>query len=84
MLFLSLTRNEISCHKSRVLPFLFSICSDVKVDGEASEAVFAQRLKEVLAAIAAIQQRKMIILFVREVQVSADGLVSDFGIYEHV
>lgn len=55
----------------------------MKVDSEASEAVFAQRLK-VLATITAIQQRKIILLFVREVQVSAGGLVNDFGVDEYV
>lgn len=55
----------------------------MRVGSEASEAVFAQRLK-VLAAISAIQQRKIIFLFIREVQVSADGLVSDFGIDKYV
>ena len=55
----------------------------MKVKGDASEAVFAQRLN-VLATIRAIQQRKLILLVVRKVQVAAHGLVCDFGIDEHV
>lgn len=86
--FLSLTRNPINCHKSPVFAsFFFLLCLQrrEKVDGEAGEAAFAQR-PNVLATIAANPtKKKMILLFVREVQASADGLVSDFfGVDEYV